>query len=59
MTLSSQILVRKGGTSTIMRSDERGQRVNVANLSRLVEVISDLGHQGYKVGEALKKKLIL
>ncbi|CAE7483438.1 proB, partial [Symbiodinium natans] len=32
-----------------MRSDERGQRVNVANLSRLVEVISDLGHQGYKV----------
>jgi len=49
MTLASQILVLKVGTSTIMRSDERGQRVNVANLSRLVEVISDLGHQGYKV----------
>ncbi|CAJ1395247.1 unnamed protein product [Effrenium voratum] len=37
------------GTSTIMTSDERGQRVNVANLSRLVEVIADLGHKGYKV----------
>ena len=32
-----------------MTSDERGQRVNVANLSRLVEVIADLSHQGYKV----------
>jgi len=45
----SSILVLKVGTSTIMTSDHRGQRVNVANLSRLVEVISDLSHQGYKV----------
>eukprot|EP00913_Durusdinium_trenchii_P017997 g16913.t1 len=45
----SSILVLKVGTSTIMTSDERGQRVNVANLSRLVEVIADLSHQGYKV----------
>ena len=30
--------VLKVGTSTIMTSDARGQRVNVANLSRLVEV---------------------
>ena len=29
--------VLKVGTSTIMTSDHRGQRVNVANLSRLVE----------------------
>ncbi|CAJ1451647.1 unnamed protein product, partial [Effrenium voratum] len=45
----SSVLVLKVGTSTIMTSDERGQRVNVANLSRLVEVISDLIHKNYKV----------
>mmetsp|Transcript_124893 Transcript_124893/g.296357 ORF Transcript_124893/g.296357 Transcript_124893/m.296357 type:complete len:381 (-) Transcript_124893:444-1586(-) len=49
MKFDSSILVLKVGTSTIMTSDERGQRVNVANLSRLVEVIADLGHKGYKV----------
>ncbi|CAE7259035.1 proB [Symbiodinium pilosum] len=32
-----------------MTSDERGQRVNVANLSRLVEVIADLSYKGFKV----------
>lgn len=48
-TADAGILVLKVGTSTIMTSDQRGQRVNVANLSRLVEVISDLGHKGYKV----------
>ena len=30
----SHLLRLKVGTSTIMTSDERGQRVNVANLSR-------------------------
>lgn len=49
MKYDSNILVLKVGTSTIMTSDARGQRVNVANLSRLVEVIADLSHQGYKV----------
>jgi len=49
MPAEPQTLVLKVGTSTIMTSDERGQRVNVANLSRLVEVIADLSYKGFKV----------
>ncbi|CAE7298035.1 proB [Symbiodinium necroappetens] len=49
MPAEAQTLVLKVGTSTIMTSDERGQRVNVANISRLVEVIADLSYKGFKV----------
>ncbi|CAE7351003.1 proB [Symbiodinium natans] len=49
MSAACQTLVLKVGTSTIMTSDGRGQRVNVANLSRLVEVIADLAYKGFKV----------
>eukprot|EP00438_Fugacium_kawagutii_P002972 Skav230920 [mRNA] locus=scaffold2578:86362:89846:- [translate_table: standard] len=54
---NSKILVLKVGTSTIMTSDARGQRVNVANLSRLVEVIADLRAVGMGCRElGLKQK---
>lgn len=43
------LLVLKVGTSTLMVSDGHGQRVQLANVAQIVELIAELKRKGYEV----------
>jgi len=47
--LEKPLLVLKVGTSTLIASDEDGQRVQLANAARLVDLIVTLKRDGYNV----------